>query len=298
MKRFGSILLALAAVTLTTRPIRADDAGDKEAIARNGEAFIAAVHKGDGAALAAFWVPDGDYTTQTGRHLKGRAAIEQALTAMFAEHKGLKIQVESETLRFVTPDVAIEDGVATVVPADGSLPTDSRFTNVHIKKDGQWLLSSARDSADAPPTNFEHLRGLAWAMGEWAAEDAQGATEHLTLSWAGNHNFILGSFASKVKGATVGSATHWIGWDPAGKRVRSWVFEGDARKIPHSITAIFQWDETFDVGSDTGTPVDDKDYQCPFVFTGKLETLTVILGPSPLMPAEKKAVETKVGQRD
>lgn len=30
---------------------------------------------------------------------------------------------------------------------------------------------------------------------------------------------------------------------------------------------ILQWDETFDVGSDTGTPVDDKDYQCPFLFS-------------------------------
>jgi len=227
MKAFGSALLAMAAVALATPPIRADDPADKEAIARNGEAFIAAFHKGDASALAAFWVADGDYTIQTGRQLKGREAIEKELAAMFAEHKGLKIQVESETLRFVTPDVAVEDGVTTVVPADGSLPTRSRFTNVHVKKDGTWLLSSARDSPYSPPTNFEHLRGLAWAMGEWAAEGEKGESEHLTLSWADNQNFVLGSFASKVKGATVGSATHWIGWDPAGKRVRSWVFEGD-----------------------------------------------------------------------
>lgn len=36
-----------------------------------------------------------------------------------------------------------------------------------------------------------------------------------------------------------------------------------------------QWDETFDVGTDTGTPVDDKDYQVPFRFTGKLSKLTL-----------------------
>ena len=30
----------------------------------------------------------------------------------------------------------------------------------------------------------------------------------------------------------------------------------------------------------TGTPVDDKDYQVPFRFTGKLDKLTVKLGPS------------------
>ena len=30
-------------------------------------------------------------------------------------------------------------------------------------------------------------------------------------------------------------------------------------------------DETFDVGVDTRTPVDDKDYKVPFRFTGKLD---------------------------
>jgi len=70
------------------------------------------------------------------------------------------------------------------------------------------------------------------------------------------------------------------------------------QKVPHTTPFIFQWDETFDVGSDTGTPVDDKDYKCPFAFTGKLNKLTVTIGPSQMLPEEKKAVETKVGQRD
>jgi arylsulfatase len=70
------------------------------------------------------------------------------------------------------------------------------------------------------------------------------------------------------------------------------------KKMARTIPVILQWDETFDVGSDTGTPVDDKDYACPFKFTGKLEKLTVIIGPSQFLPAEKKAVEKKVGERD
>jgi len=35
-----------------------------------------------------------------------------------------------------------------------------------------------------------------------------------------------------------------------------------------------QWDENFDIGADTGTPVSD-DYQVPFKFTGKLDKLTL-----------------------
>ncbi len=72
----------------------------------------------------------------------------------------------------------------------------------------------------------------------------------------------------------------------------------DTRKIPHTAGAIFQWDETFDVGSDTGTPVDDKDYQVPFHFTGKLNKLTIQVGPVQLALPEKKAIQKKIGARD
>jgi arylsulfatase len=70
------------------------------------------------------------------------------------------------------------------------------------------------------------------------------------------------------------------------------------RKVPHTTASIFQWDETFDVGSDTGTPVDDKDYKVPFRFTGKLRKLTVKVGPMQLIAREKKALQKKIGERD
>ena len=40
-------------------------------------------------------------------------------------------------------------------------------------------------------------------------------------------------------------------------------------------------DETFDVGSDTRTPVND-DYKLPFRFTGTIDKLTFNLGPEQL----------------
>ena len=68
-------------------------------------------------------------------------------------------------------------------------------------------------------------------------------------------------------------------------------------RIPHTLPFIFQWDETFDVGIDTGTPVCDQDYQVPFRFTGKLHKLTVKLEPPTLNAAEKKLLE-EMGQRN
>jgi arylsulfatase len=38
--------------------------------------------------------------------------------------------------------------------------------------------------------------------------------------------------------------------------------------VRHTVPFIFGADESFDVGSDTGTRVDDADYQGAFVFTG------------------------------
>src|SRR5262249_53715063 len=74
--------------------------------------------------------------------------------------------------------------------------------------------------------------------------------------------------------------------------------EVDAKKIPYTTAAIFQWHATFDVGSDPGTGVDDKDYQVPFQFTGKLHKLPVQVGPMQLAPAEKKEIQKKIGERD
>jgi arylsulfatase A-like enzyme len=63
-----------------------------------------------------------------------------------------------------------------------------------------------------------------------------------------------------------------------------------ARKtVPHTVPAIMTIDESFDVGVDTRTGVDDKDYKLPFRFTGKLDKLTIKLGPSQMMAEDQKA---------
>ena len=61
------------------------------------------------------------------------------------------------------------------------------------------------------------------------------------------------------------------------------------KSIPHTIPALLTLDESFDVGVDTRTGVDDKDYQVPFRFTGKLDKLTIKLGPDQMMAADDKA---------
>jgi hypothetical protein len=53
-------------------------------------------------------------------------------------------------------------------------------------------------------------------------------------------------------------------------------------------------DETFDVGVDLRTPVEDKDYQVPFKFTGKLDKLTINLGPPQLADNDKNVLQQNI----
>jgi hypothetical protein len=126
---------------------------------------------------------------------------------------------------FVSPEVAIEDGVTEVFSADGGPSSRARYTIVHVKKDGQWHLSSVRDAAYSPATNYEHLRGLEWLIGDWAEDGEKGDVARLSFAWAHHQNFVVSSFATAFKSIILGGGTQWIGWDPAGKKVRSWSFE-------------------------------------------------------------------------
>jgi arylsulfatase len=67
--------------------------------------------------------------------------------------------------------------------------------------------------------------------------------------------------------------------------------EVSTKKIPHTIPALATIDETFDVGIDTRTPVDDKDYQVPFRFTGKLNKLMFNLGATQLTSEEHAIIQ-------
>jgi arylsulfatase len=72
-----------------------------------------------------------------------------------------------------------------------------------------------------------------------------------------------------------------------------------SKKMPHTIAFLMaSMDETFDVGLDLRTPVDDKDYQVPFRFTGKIAKLTFKLGPEQLSAVQKKEKEQRDRQRD
>jgi arylsulfatase len=63
------------------------------------------------------------------------------------------------------------------------------------------------------------------------------------------------------------------------------------KTIAHTIPLMMTIDETFDIGMDTRSPVDDS-YKLPFRFTGTINKLTYDLGREQLT-AEERAVMKK-----
>ncbi len=65
----------------------------------------------------------------------------------------------------------------------------------------------------------------------------------------------------------------------------------DTKTMPKTLPMILQWDESFDIGSDTLTGVNDADYRPPFALTAKLDRLTVKVDRPKLTPEDIKKLE-------
>ncbi len=229
MRKLLCLLPAVGLALFVASAARAADdkanPAEEKVLQERGKAFIAAFNKGDAAALAAFWTADGDYMDEEGRHYQGRKAIEESFQKLFAAGKGAELRIHRTSFRFVKPDLAIADGLMEVVPPDGGPPTASRYTAVHVKQDGAWLIESVREAVATPPSNAENLEDVAWLVGDWAAENEKGPAAKLSFAWDDHRNFLIATFATTLKDVPVTAGTQWIGWDAADRRIRSWAFD-------------------------------------------------------------------------
>lgn len=214
-------------LSLASLAIGADKPGPDEAAIRAAvESYTAAYNRGDAKAVAGHWSETAEWISPAGKKIQGRAAIEQALTAMFGELKGLKIEVSSPTVRLVTGDVAIEEGTVTVV-RPGEAPAASTYIAVHVKKDGNWKLDSVRET-EIPTDEFarDGLDQLDWMVGEWV-DNGETSTVETKVAWTKNGAFLSSSFRVATSDEDDLEGTQVIGWDPVSRTIRSWLFDSD-----------------------------------------------------------------------
>ncbi len=202
-------------------------AADEAAIRKAVESYVAAFNRGDAKALAALWSPDAVYTNRlSGEQVVGRAEIEKQFAAILAEAKGAKLESQTESIRFLSPNVAVEEGTAKVIRPDQE-PEESEYTAVYLKRDGQWLLDRVSEE-DQPlvPSHYEQLKDLEWMIGRWVDQDDD-ATVVTECNWTRNNNFIARSFTVQTGERIDMAGMQIIGWDPSSKQIRSWVFDSD-----------------------------------------------------------------------
>lgn len=226
--RLIRVVVACCASCLALNVCRADQAEDEAAIRKNAEAYVEAYNKHDAKALAAMWSPDAVYMApSTGEAAVGQEEIEKVFAETLADLKDAKLEVEVISVDFMSPNVAIESGIARIIRPDAE-PEESNYTAVHVKRDGKWLLDRISEEAPLTPTpsNYEHLKELEWMIGSWIDQDEE-ATVQTDCEWTKNQNFINRSFAVVVGDQVDMAGMQIIGWDPVAKQIRSWIFDSD-----------------------------------------------------------------------
>jgi uncharacterized protein (TIGR02246 family) len=220
--------LAICFCSAMTCTLSADQAEDEAAIRANAEAYVAAYNKHDAKAVAAMWSPDAVYMDpSTGEAAVGQEEIGKVFTDILAALGEAKLEVEVNSVEFVSPNVAIENGTVRIIRPNEE-PEETNYTAVNVKRDGKWLLDrvSEEESPSPPPSSYEQLKELEWMIGSWIDQDER-ATVQTDCEWTKNQNFLNRSFAVVVGDQVDLAGMQIIGWDPVAKQIRSWIFDSD-----------------------------------------------------------------------
>lgn len=226
-----SWILTFAAMASLLSPAIAQDkdrqATEEAAIRKAVEAYVSAFNRADAKGLAALWAPEAVYINpDSGEEVVGRDAIEKQFAAILTDAKGAKLEATTLSIGFVSPNVAVEQGMAKVIRPDQE-PEESQYSAVYMKRDGQWLLDRVTEEAvDVVVSHYEQLKDLEWMVGKWVDQD-EAATVTTECNWTRNNNFLTRSFTVQVGDQIDMAGMQIIGWDPSTKQIRSWVFDSD-----------------------------------------------------------------------
>jgi hypothetical protein len=100
------------------------------------------------------------------------------------------MEVEVDSLRFLGSELAVEVGSTKEISSEGETPEYGRYTVLHVKRDGKWLMALVKDTAGTPPANHDRLRPLAWLAGEWI-DDGGSTVVHTNCRWSEDKNFLI-----------------------------------------------------------------------------------------------------------
>ena len=235
IRRFACAV-TLIGLQLLIPHLKAQDTEDAQAAASKKikaavQSYAAAFNARDAGQLADYWSPDGVYINRTtGRQVTGRDALAGEFKGLFEDKNAPKLALETESIEFISPNVALERGISTITDSEGEV-SESRYRVVFVQRDGSWLIDRVtEDDIVVQSSNYGHLKGLEWMIGEWV-DDSTGQTIRLACRWTSNQNYISRTFSVSNEGGVVSSGLQIIGWDPRQKRIRSWLFDSNGGHV-------------------------------------------------------------------
>jgi len=220
-------LVLVFAITTATYGQADSTADDEKMIAESIKSYISNFNKRDAKAIAEHWSPEGIYTSPvTGENIVGREAIEKEFEELFEQIDDVKLDVSVESLQFISPNVALEQGSAKLLSANRP-PRETTYSVVHVKTDGKWLIDRvSEESSPIVKSNYRQLKDLEWLIGRWSDVDGDVSVE-TDCEWTRNQNFIRRSFAVRVGDKVNFAGMQIIGWDPHHQKIRAWTFDSD-----------------------------------------------------------------------
>ena len=219
--------LAIALALYAARDARAQEAKpspDEAAIHQAAIAFVDAYNAKDAAAISALFAEKARVETADGEVVEGIEKIKAGFEGVFKSEPDAQLSLTMDSLIFLTPDVAIEQGATEFFPDGETLTTRSKYLVAHLKKDGKWKMVSARTMGEETVSNYEYLRQLKFMVGDWIDEDPDSVVE-AKIDFDEEKNFLIHDFNVRRGRDIVQKGTHRIGWDPQAKRIRGWVFD-------------------------------------------------------------------------
>ena len=205
----------------------ANSSGAKEEVRLAVASYVAAFNDRDVDKLISHWAPEGIYRSRiTGEQVVGHSAMAEEFKTIFSNPKAPRLQVATKTIELISPSVALETGVATVMHADDRVDlTDYRV--VFVKQGGSWLIDRvSEEEVSVQLSNYDQLKPLEWLIGEWVDQDSSSTIE-IAARWTKNQNFISRNYTVKEAGETVSSGLQIIGWDASEQQICSWLFDSD-----------------------------------------------------------------------
>jgi uncharacterized protein (TIGR02246 family) len=152
-------MLAVLALAAGLGTIAVAQEADEEAIKQLGASWKEAWNGRNADALAELYTADADLIDVMGKASSGREEVRaQFLEGWEQMGEAAQMDFEQTNLRFITPDLAVEDGtwqIAGIPDAEEAPPSKGLYTAYLVKQDGQWLITGERDRVPMAPPSAE-----------------------------------------------------------------------------------------------------------------------------------------------